>query len=694
MMNKRACLLLCILSLLLASLAVSGSQSVFGGGFAMAADVPAAAQAELVETPEVLWEKATAAQEAADHEKASGYFRKFYEHYRDNDKAEEALWLAARNAKEQALASKSPDWEKVRNLFRMYTTDFPEAARSPEAYFEVGLSHYHMRFFREALIYFKLFAQRYPASPLLPKVRFWQARTLFTIGRLDEAAALYQDVAKTADADLKVKALMGLGDTHDAKKDYAAALATFTSLLRKYPDYYLGDPELLRKLGTAYLKVGQEDRGRKYLYHYLNLAEKTPLRGDVLFDLAESYFRQGDKQTALKLYGNIVETGSPQDRAVVLARFRQAEYLDDPDKNFPEWKKRGDLKNPDEDRPFLAVLDGYHAEPIAQDARRALFLRYAARENFEYALEVGKSYLRNDEPGLQAGEKEDFSNRILLYLGDGLLAQKQYEKLYQLYVTEHRHVSTLNNGRFLYLVGQALEALSLHDQAAVVYYRALALPLSDTDKVNLYFRRAEVYLALKNYTAADRLLKYLRDIYKNSKEVGEIFYLSGRLAEEQGKKAEALDYYTKAAAVQTFAEKKPVYGQARLRMLYGLGLFDEMLDALGSYRKEQWLSAEELQTWYRRVGDELRRKDEKKTFAAYLAAVSENMPQEGEAAQHIHLHLGDLYFKMGEKEKGRDHLFKATKGPDPLLTKRAKERLNQIDIEEESGSLNRLLGRP
>ena len=637
-----------------------------------------------LEDPGRLWLDAEAAAQAGELARASGLYLRYYEKFRQNEKAEEALWQAARLAKKEAEEAASPDWEGVRNLFRSFTTDFAESRRAPEAYFEVGYAHYRMRFFREALIYFKLFGERYPNSPLLPLVRFWHANTFFAVDRLAEAAALYNEVAAGAEEDdLRIKARMGLGDTLAARKDHAGALAAFSSLVKQYPDYILRDPELLSKLGVAHLRLGNESEGRKQLYHYYNLSEDARARNAALFEVAESSLREGEAETALKLFELVIERGGPGERVVVLAQFRVAEYFDDQGRALPKWQKRNELTDPEGDKPFLAVLDSYHAEPIAQDARRGLFIRYRARKQFEDALVVGKSYLRNDEPGLLPGEKEDFANTILLYLGEELFARQQYENLYQLYAAEHRHVNTLNDGRFLFLVGRALEALSLYEQAAVVYYRGLALPLSPEDKRDLYFRRAEVYLLQKNHVAADRLLTYLRDIYKDGKELGEVAFLSGRLSEALGRKAEALDYYARAASILTFPERKGVYAEARLRLLFSIGSYPEVSSSLEEYRRQEWLAPEALQGWYRRLGDALAKaKKSREARDAYLAGVGEKMPQEGRVAQELHLLLGELFLQGKEVEQSREHLEKAQAGPDKLLEKKARERLNQIEINQ------------
>lgn len=628
-----------------------------------------------------LWQEAEAARSRGDFSSASRLFQQYHARFPGAARAEEALWQAAQSAKQQALAETNPDWEGVRNLFRLHTTDFPKAARAEEAYFELGHSHYRMRFYREALIYFKLFAERYPKSVLLPQVRFWQAETLAAVGQFAEAADFYRQAAGSGGQDLKMEAMMRLGDTLLGIGDHAGALSIFSAFLREDPGYHLREPKLLRKLGIAQLRTGNEQEGRRALYHYLNLTGNPPDSDEALFEVAESYLREGDSTTALWLAQHILEQGGAGERVVRLARFRLAEAADDPEKKLARWQKKNDLTDPAGDEPFRAVLDHHPAEPIAQDARRALFRRYQARSDIENAQETGRIYLRNHEPVLGKGKKEDFSAAVLLFLGEQLLARKEYEKLYNLYVGEHRHVAVLANGRFLYLVGQALEAMSLFEQALVVYHRSLALPLSRADLADLSFRRAELYLRLGDFVAANRLLVHLRNIYKDTKETGEVYYLSGRLSEARGKKDEALEYYQKAALLTVSPLRRPAFAEAHLGLLLVLGPDRDTLSLLDTSRQKKWLAPEVLQDWYRRFAEAAADRDPELAITACLAGVGADMPQTGLAAQRLHLHLGELYMGAGQAEKGEDVLKKARKGPDELLARKATERLNLLDIE-------------
>lgn len=643
-------------------------------------------------TAESLWQDATAAAGAAKWSDASALYQRVYDEFPDSAKAEEALWQATQSAKKAADLATDPDWEGVRNLFRLFTSEYPKSAHYPEAYFELGVTHYRMELFLEAATYFKLFQKRYPQSPLVPAAQYWQGKTLVKLGRLDQAITAFQKVLQGADEKQRTLAAIGIGNAYAAKKDYPKAIATFEELLVKTPRASFEEPDLLRSLGLAYLEAGKEAEGQRRLFYFLNLAPQSPHRFEVLFELGESFHRQGDDATAQKLYAKIVEEGEAGTRPVLLSQFRQTEYLDDPHRKLASWQRRRDLNDPEGDKLYQAVVDGYRDEPIAQDARYALFLRYRARGNFDLAMAMGKSFLRNEPPGPNPGEAGDAGAEVMTDLVEDLLQRGQYQEVVKLYQAELAQVDKSKNGRLRYLIGQAYQALDQNAQAAALYYRATAFPLSDADKLDLYIRRAHVYLVQKDLPSAERLLEFLRKTYAGTKDLGEILYYSGRLREEQKRYGEALAFYDQALPQLTQPEKKQLCGEGRLRMLLQARRFSEMLVSLDTYRKEGWLSVTALQGWYRKVGDMLRQeKKTDETVKAYLAAVGEKMPQQGEVAQSVHLHLGDLLVQLGEVDQGRDQFRKAQTGTDPYLKKLAEERLNQLEIDQSLTALKPLL---
>ena len=649
------------------------------------------------QTPDqLLWEQALEFQEVGESRAAAEALLELHRRYPGSSMAENAYWRALQLLKAAALASDKPDWAELRTLAKEFATEFPKSEHAQAAYLEVGITHYRMRLFREALIYLNLFFRRYPDSPLTAEASMWKADTLVAIDKTVEAEQIYRSLAVAEQPDIiRQQAVVSLGQLQFAGGRFDEALKSFGEARRGVAPDSLADLSLVRMVGLAQMRMGHEAEGRELLARYVNLVETAPFKNDALFELAESYHRQGQGRPALILYDEVVTQGGAEDREVVLSRFRQAQYLDTGKRrNTAALLPPPDLTDPAGDPPYLAVVEGYPTEPIAQEARQDLLQRYLARDDFDAFMLIGNEYLRNvahnaGRPGSSTPEV----GRVLTLLMDELLKRGNYQKVYDLYRNEYAQVTAFGQGRLLYLVGRALESMYLYDQASVVYYRALAMPLTVQDKTDLYFRRVAVYLAMGDSEAADRLLEHLRRIYRTKDELGKVFFLSGRLCQARGENAAALDFYDKAEASPVAAADQGDYARTRLELLFEMQQLDPAAVALERYQRDGWLAAENLQFWYGRLGDARRQRQEyDKAREAYLAAIAEGLPQEGETAQAVQLYLGDVLLRQGDGEAGRAYLEKAVAGPDPLRQEFAKRRLQEQEIDQallEVGPLSR-----
>ncbi|MFH7320340.1 tetratricopeptide repeat protein [Desulfurivibrio sp. D14AmB] len=641
-----------------------------------------------------LWERATAAAVEERWDEAASHFERLHREFSRSEFAEESLWRAAQMRRKAAEQEKDPDWERVRDLFHRYSTEYPAADHRDEAHLEIGISYFRMRFFREALTYFRLFAQRYADYPLLPLSRYWQAITLLEVGRVEEAVPLLNDLTREPDEELRLKALFGLRQAYEIQGEHLLALTTLERIVKISPaDYHLENPELLLMLGLANGRLGREEEAREQLWRFVNLSPLSPRRTEALFALGESYYRQGDHAPAQRLYQRVVDEGGAGERAVVLARFRQAQFLDDPVRQQEQWRPRRDPADRVGDYPYLAVIDQYGLDPIAQEARYGLLLRLKARGDLEEALEQARAYIRHAAPQEGPGFNPGRTGDLLVFLIEELLRRGEYERIHHLYINEHQHVRNYQPGRLRVLIGRAMEELALYEQAAVVYYRALAGTLSDQELAELYYRRVLVYFALGDFAAADRLLTHLRRIYaEQPARLAEAQALSGTLRARQQRHQEAWGFFRQALASP---EAVPRWGEALpslLRTMAALELFNEMPSVLARGLGEGWLGPELAQAWYRRSGDGLRRLGlTDQAQAVYGAGLAEAMPREGEDFQAISFHLGALLAKGDQpaRDEARRHLAAAA-GPDQLLGKMARQQLNQLDIVEATEGMRSL----
>jgi len=225
-----------------------------------------------------------------------------------------------------------------------------------------------------------------------------------------------------------------------------------------------------------------------------------------------------------------------------------------------------------------------------------------------------------------------------------------------------------------------MEALNLDKQAAVVYYRALKWQLPEKDKIDLYYRRAAVYLRLKDYASADRLLTYIRKLYKGKRAVGEIDYYSAELAEIRNHKDRALDFYEQAVDNPTFADKMAIYAGNAIRLALELGK-NERAALIWHKAASRNIAPLQGQALGLKVADALRQTGDFKTAAdLYKTVLSPPYPKKGENAQLCALYLGDVLLKLRQDTEAVDYYKKAQAGDNKMVKELAAERLRQKSL--------------
>jgi TolA-binding protein len=87
-----------------------------------------------------------------------------------------------------------------------YLAGWPQAADRAEAVYLSGRVQHQQEDFEAAIRTFQSFLTVYPASPLAGNAWFWSAECLYGLGRLEEAAVLYQKVIREYPTSAKIEA--------------------------------------------------------------------------------------------------------------------------------------------------------------------------------------------------------------------------------------------------------------------------------------------------------------------------------------------------------------------------------------------------------------------------------------------------------------------------------------------------------
>ena len=198
-------------------------------------------------TAEELWGKANEHLHDVELEKAAQYFYTVFKRFPEDGNAAVSLWNTAQIRRDFALKAKDADWEPIRNLFRLYINYFPSGKNAAGAYLELGKTYYFMHLYREASSYFKLFLNKYPHSSLRQEAKRWLGEAFAKIGQIKEAKEIFQSLIDEKDKAIKRLGFISMGDLHFTQKEYKQAKDYYQMMVINYPDYYLENPEILRK---------------------------------------------------------------------------------------------------------------------------------------------------------------------------------------------------------------------------------------------------------------------------------------------------------------------------------------------------------------------------------------------------------------------------------------------------------------
>ena len=220
------------------------------------------------------------------------------------------LWALARLQEERQELARASDF------YQRLTQDFPAYEQAESSLWRAGWLQYCQRRYHAATALWQSFEQRFPHSPLLPQMLYWQARAAQQEGHQDTALRLYQRIV--ADYPVHYYTIQGQASLQAA--GVRSALATDTALLTT--PVLLQDPALLLEQSQ-----GQPSKARFHLVRVqelqqLQMSQQTgqeirslapllPSTPAAQYFLASLYVSNQQYAAAFRALNSVVEALSP-----------------------------------------------------------------------------------------------------------------------------------------------------------------------------------------------------------------------------------------------------------------------------------------------------------------------------------------------------------------------------------------------
>ncbi|NPB09827.1 MAG: tetratricopeptide repeat protein [Thermodesulfobacteria bacterium] len=436
----------------------------------------------------------------------------------------------------------------------------------------------------EALAYLRLLKRRYPETP-------YQCRADLVAARIFAKRKLFDRARRIAYRVLKE------GCTQEEKAD-AVSLILSTGVSPEGLLAYLEDPgirryapEVVKTLALYHLARGDLARAEKEIFEYLNYSGNEKEAPELLFKLAEAYFAKKKYRKARWLF-ELILTSWPYAQEAAFAKFRllYVQYL---------FEQKVAKPRPQTRRLLLAnikmLLKEFPEAPITEEAHALQVKLLFEEKKLSSCLESAWDFLARYPKSRFRPEVLRLTCRASSLWEQKLLGEKAYMETVSFF-NEHREA--FEEGRCalpFFWAAEALLSLNLEGEALLVLLGGYELEKPSAWEPDYLLTLADLLLRRReegDLSLAEALLEEVKEKYPPVVESPYYVFLSGWLAEEEGRSEEALPRLAEAARIAGDEKLAARARKAYLALLVSLGRYEEAFSILKKKEPERDLLKE------------------------------------------------------------------------------------------------------
>jgi len=507
------------------------------------------------------------------------------------------------------LSSETRDFEDAKKIYRELIGMSEDPLILIHGYLGLADANYNTADYKGAIeAYSAANSKIFEGIPqdLIDKLHYGLAWSYLKEGLFKEAIDEFQKVAKlTDDKIVKVSALCQIGDAYQDSGNYEKAQQAYDSILKDYPDSLYSD-YVQYQSGSAFLKSGNYDGAA---LAFLTLKRNYPnskLLDDATYALGLSYFQREDYNSSKEVFekflsdykGTLLE---PQAAYLLGTSLYNLGKFNEAIEAFKNIIRNYGSNTELVQKAEYEIADCFYRKGEEEEAMarfKALRSKYPdSKLTAEVVWWLGEYYYRHD----------DFS-----------LARRYFSSLIQ----DFPKSNLIPNA--YYALGSTYEEEGNFDEAIKNFNKVAGLKKSDLSGTafvavgDIYAKQGKIELALESYKNVMQLYPNLAPLV--SPKIGDTFRKAGnyeeaafyyeksldivpmnemsdiqfKLAEAkelQGKTAEAIEGYLKAAYL--FPEKQELTVKALLRVATIYESKEDFIEAQNIYQKIIALNVEE-----------------------------------------------------------------------------------------------------
>ncbi|MDD4895205.1 MAG: tetratricopeptide repeat protein [Atribacterota bacterium] len=310
-------------------------------------------------------------------------------------------------------ASKMNNEEKLLDLYRGFSNQYPDGSLAIEGFFSMAKSKYEKGEYQEALNLFQEIESMITQAKMRQEIIYWQGLSLYRLENYLKAEEYFQSVDHFAGDEIAIRSLYMVGETCYKQEKYSEAIQHYQDFLKYYSSHSLA-AHAKYSVSWSYLNIKDYS---KAIESFSNLVQDFPdsqFTEESNFLIGKIYFlanNNNDSRVTLQEFMmDYAESNFAEEALYIVAQI----YLD-------EEKWIDSIIN------FEKLIDQFPDSHYLPGSLYGLCLSYFKKGEYEKALHVGDRYLDNIPTGVFVCDILYITSICLEDLGYQSQAKERYE---------------------------------------------------------------------------------------------------------------------------------------------------------------------------------------------------------------------------------------------------------------------------
>ncbi|MDR1608592.1 MAG: tetratricopeptide repeat protein, partial [Deltaproteobacteria bacterium] len=348
---------------------------------------------------------------------------------------------------------------------------YPNSIFAPRAAFMIAEANRLNGFRNEAEAFYKLFAEKYPESPLAPLAILRAADLELAMGLSDKARETVAPLANKTTTNkfpLLAKGRLAMADYQDTL--YSQSCEKFIDLLKVDPNLFQYYPEMLYALGDSYSYLNRPDLTVSFLEHALNIMPEHSKSDVMLARIGNALQTQGHQKEAIS-YFNVAKNLYPDKDGGLVSQIRLADMgaiqaFFSPDQVF-DALERG--SNQATVKMYDKIISQAAESPLLQLAYLKIGQAQAADGENGEAIKWLRTLLSKYPKGILINEAKPILSRAVVNEAQELFSLGHYDEVEKLNFDNYSFLDGPDRLRFLRLLAQSYENMGRVEDALKVW---------------------------------------------------------------------------------------------------------------------------------------------------------------------------------------------------------------------------------